>query len=182
MPAIAKKSEARRLLDADKLYEVVGGKVVETPRMGAKETRLATMLSHLILSFSLPNNLGEAVTETLFVLNRKKRLQRRPDVAYISYKRWPKGRDVPRGEAWDVVPNIAVEVVSPSNTANEIIDKIGDYFDAKCQSVWVVYPITEQIYVYESPSETDIYGRGEAVPGEPALPGFQLDVAKLFDM
>ena len=42
--------------------------------------------------------------------------QRRPDVAFVSYNRWPRQRRVPRTEAWEVVPNLVVEVVSPTDS------------------------------------------------------------------
>lgn len=173
---------SRPPLGDDVLYEVIDGKIVEIAHMGAIENRLASFLLELIGPFARANKLGVAVTETLFVLNRKKKLQRRPDVAYVSYKRWPRSRKLVPGDAWDVVPDLAIEVISPSNTADQVIEKIGDYFDSKCRGVWVVYPKARQFYVYESPSKNVIFGRGDLLPGEPTLPGFQLDVSEFFDM
>jgi Uma2 family endonuclease len=63
--------------------------------------------------------LGLAVNEVLFVLNAARDLKRRPDVAFISYARWPSAV-VERAAAWNVVPDLAVEMVSPTNLAQEI--------------------------------------------------------------
>jgi len=56
--------------------------------------------------------------------------QRRPDVAYVSYDRWPRQRRVPRTQAWAVVPELVVEVISPSNTFEEVVNKVREYFRA----------------------------------------------------
>src|SRR5687768_2909739 len=95
-------------------YEVIDGRRVEREPMGAFETVLASWLCHLLNSFATGRNLGLAVSEVLFVLDAARQLKRRPDVAFVSYARWPTAV-VAREAAWDVVPDLAVEIVSPSN-------------------------------------------------------------------
>ena len=70
-------------------YEVIDGVRVEREPMGAFETVLASWLCHVINSFAAGKKLGLAVNETLFVLHASRNLQRRPDVAFVSYTRWP---------------------------------------------------------------------------------------------
>jgi Uma2 family endonuclease len=82
---------------------------------------------------------GRAVSEMLFDLGAGLS-QRRPDVAYVSYDRWARHRRVPRTQAWAVVPELTVEVISPSNTFEEILGKVHEYFQAGVQRVWVVPP------------------------------------------
>src|SRR6266536_6186571 len=108
-------------------YEVVIGVRVEREPMGAFETVLASWLCYLLNSFAVVGKLGLAVSEVLFVLNAQRNLRRRPDVAFVSYARWPTSV-VAREPAWNVVPDLAIEVVSPSNLAEEIDSKITDYF------------------------------------------------------
>src|SRR5271157_4457987 len=112
----------------DILYEVVDDTIRELPAMGAREGYLASTLSRILSSFTWNNGLGHVVTEVLFLLVRAKTLQRRPDVAFVSFERWARERPVPAEPAWDVVPNLAIEIVSPTNLANEIVGKIEDYF------------------------------------------------------
>src|SRR5262249_22456182 len=107
--------------------------------------------------------------------------KRRPNVAYVSYERWPRERQVPHGEAWEVVPNLAVEVVSPSNSAVEVLAKIREYFQAGVQRVWGIYPTEELVYVYDSPTHNRILARDGQLDGEDVLPGFRLPVAALFE-
>ena len=118
----------------------------------------------------------------LFRIDRATELQLRPDVAFVSHARWPRDRPAPREAAWDVVPDLAVEVVSPSNSANEVIDKLHEYFQAGVQRVWVVYPKTSEVYVYEAPQRVRIFGRTDELDGGAILPGVRLPMAHLFTL
>jgi Uma2 family endonuclease len=164
----------------DLLYEVVDGQVVELAPMGAYEIRIATVLTMYLETFARQHQLGRAVQEMLFDLTTVQR-KRRPDVAFVSYDRWPRQRRVPRTEAWDVVPNLAVEVVSPTDRVEDVVDKVAEYFRAGVECVWVSLPSREQVYVYESPTQVRILTRADALHGEPVLPQFRLPLAALFD-
>ena len=107
--------------------------------------------------------------------------KRRPDVAFVSYDRWPRQRRIPRAEAWDVVPNLVVEVISPSDRGNDIVDKVAEYFRAGVACVWVIFPSQEQGYVYTSPTQVRILTRPDELHGEPVLPHFRLSLVSLFD-
>lgn len=167
--------------EPDSLYEVVNGEIVEPPPMGAYEVDIASELLFYLRQFAKKHKLGRAVAEMLFLLDQEKNLQRRPDVAVVTYERWPRDRKVPRTNAWDVVPELAVEVVSATNTAEEILAKIRDYFKYGVHRVWVVYPVEELVYVYRSPVEPRVLTNTGELDGEDILPGFRLPVAALFD-
>src|SRR5262245_8561688 len=84
-------------------YEVIDGVRVEREPIGAFETVLASWLCYLLNSFVAGKKLGLAVNEVLFVLHAARNLKRRPDVAFVSYARWP-APVVARESAWNVVP------------------------------------------------------------------------------
>jgi Uma2 family endonuclease len=161
-------------------YEVINGVRVEREPMGAFETVLASWLCHLINSFAGDKKLGLAVNEVLFVLNASLDLKRRPDVAFVSYARWPTAV-VAREAAWNVVPDLAVEIVSPTNLAEEIDNKIMDYFRAQVRLVWVIYPDSGRIYIYRSPTHVSILERTDTLDGGEVLPGFRLPVVGLYE-
>ena len=165
----------------DMLYEVVDDQIVELGPMGAHEIWLATELVIHLGTFLRQHQLGRAVQEMLFDFTAMVQRKRRPDVAFVSYERWPRQRQVPHAEAWEVVPNLAVEVVSRTDRADDLMNKIAEYFHAGVEGVWVVFPSQEQIHVYESPTSVRILTRADALRGEPVLPHFQLPVAALFD-
>ena len=161
-------------------YEVIDGVRVEREPMGAFETVLASWLCHLLNSFAVGGKLGLAVSEVLFVLNAQRNLRRRPDVAFVSYARWPTSI-MARESAWNVVPDLAVEVVSPSNLAEEIDSKITDYFQSGVRLVWVFYPDSGRVYIYQSPTQVSIVERTDTLDGGEVLPGLRLPMARLYE-
>jgi len=163
------------------LYEVVDGRVVEKLKMGAFQVHSASILFRILGQFAWTRKLGCVESEMLFLLDANAGLKRRPDLAFVSYERWPKKRRIPRTPAWDVVPDLAIEVVSPSNLASDVVVKVGDYFRAGVRRVWVIYPVEEQVYVYESPALARILGRADRLEDEAVLPGFSLPLSELFE-
>jgi Uma2 family endonuclease len=167
--------------DAAKFYEVVDGQIVENPAMGARESILASFLQDLMGPVARASRLGRVVTETLFWIDRASKLKRRPDVAFVSAKRWPMKRPVPGTEAWDVIPDLTVEVISESNSANAVARKIEEYFKAGVSQVWVIYPSTSKIYVYDSPARVRILQLGDELDGGGVIPGFHVALSTLFE-
>lgn len=166
--------------DDEPLFEVINGRKVELPPMGILQVELANILSyHLSISVET-GKLGRVRVEALFALPGIEK-QRRPDVAFVSYARWARQRPFPRGDAWPVSPELAVEVVSPNNLADDLIRKVQDYFQTGSQQVWIVWPNIKQVYVYEAPTQVRILTAADELDGGPMVPGFRLPVASLFE-
>jgi Uma2 family endonuclease len=163
----------------DSLYEVIDGRRVEKPPMAADAVWIASVLVRILGGFAHANQLGRVVAEMLFNLGAGRR-QRRPDAAFVSYPRWPRERPITKDDAWEVVPDLAIEVISPSNTAGAMQRKVREYFEAGVRRVWVIYPEEHLIQVYSSPREVRGLGDGDELDGEDILPGFRLPVAELF--
>jgi Uma2 family endonuclease len=164
----------------DELYEVIDGIRVRTPPRAAISGWTASEISRHLGNFAVAN-LGRSVVEILFHLPAPIDRDRRPDVAFVSYQRWAKTRPVPSsGNAWDVVPNLATEVVSPTDSVDELEQKIAEYFRAGVQLVWVVHPTRSKIHVYESPSQITVLSRDDILDGGAVVPGFRLALAELF--
>jgi Uma2 family endonuclease len=156
------------------LYEIVNGQRQELPPMGAYETFIASELLSYVRPFARDRSLGLAVTEMLFILRRDPELRRRPDMAFVSCQRWPDRQPVPRTNAWDVVPNLAVEAISQTNTADDIPLRVREYFAAGVELVWIIFPAESLVYVYESPLHVRVLTRNDQIDGGNVLPGFQL--------
>src|SRR5207253_1871778 len=144
-------------LKLPRLYEVVNGAIKELAPMGAPQTGVASRLHGFIFAFAFPRRLGNVYSEMMFRLKEGKP-QRRPDVALVSAERWPINPRIPPGEAWYMVPDLAVEVISPSNSFAEIDQKILEYFDAGVRAVWVIVEETQRMQVYDSPKKIQILG------------------------
>ena len=98
----------------------------------------------------------------------------------MSYDRWPRDQKVPRTAESDVVPDLAVEVVSPSNSFNEVERKVGEYFAAGVTIVWVVSTDAERVYAYDSPVSNRILTGDDRLELPGLIPGFSLSNNALF--
>jgi Uma2 family endonuclease len=167
--------------DGEPLYEEIDGRRVELPPMSTIAAVLASELVIALGAFARQRSLGRAVVETLFRLPLPVSRNRRPDVAFVSVGRWPLDRPIPEeGNAWDVVPDLAVEVISPTDSVEELWDKIGEYFRAGVRLVWVVMPRPRLVYVFESPALVRGLTRADTLDGGAVLSGFTLPLASLF--
>lgn len=163
---------------SDMLYEVVDGQIVEKT-MGAYELALSMQLCDLMRPFALQHKLGHVFHEMMFVIPPDNR-QRRPDLAFVSYDRWPRNKSIPRTAAWDVVPELAIEIVSPTNAMTNIVSKVGEYFAGGVRLVWVVLPQDRQVYVYDSPDRIRVVTAEGELDGEAVVPGFRMTLSELF--
>lgn len=166
--------------DVESLYEATGPLLEEQASMGVFEAELAHLLAAALIDFVEARGLGRVRMEVLFLLDRERNLRRRPDVAFLSRERWPIERPAPRAEAWDVVPDLAVEVIGPTERAVRVVAKVRDYFRAGVRLVWVLYPVEGLAYVFDSAASARILTRDDALDGGDVLPGFALGLAGLF--
>jgi len=118
-------------------------------------------------------------SEVLFNLAPIKK-QRRPDAAFVSYQRWAKTRPMVNANAWDVVPDLAVEVVSPTDAMVEVLAKVREYFQSGVPLVWLVLPSERMIYVYQTLTQIRVLTHADMLEGGAIIPGFQFPVASLF--
>ena len=165
---------------AELLYEVIDGVEVIKPDMGVYEGRIASILARKIGNFAEESQLGRAVVEVMFRLDLSKRTLRRPDVAYVSYDRWARDRKLPPGNGWDVVPNLMVEVVSPTDMAVEVVGRVEEYLTAGADQVWAIYPDSELVMAFERSGGLRVIRSDGQLTAESVLPGFRLPLAELF--
>jgi Uma2 family endonuclease len=164
--------------DPDSLYEVVFGRKVVKP-MGTYENVLAGLLFNTLCNHVAAHGLGRAVIDVLFDLPTVEN-DRRPAVAFVSFTRWPANRRPPSVNAWPMVPELAAEVVSPTDHLVDVIEKVDEYFRAGVGMVWLVLPRQERVYTYTSPTSLRILSRGDDLTADPVVPGFRVRLADLF--
>lgn len=165
---------------SDALDEVIDGGDEEKP-MGLVENLIANILIERLRPFCRENQLGHAVMETLFAIPGGKN-DRKPDVAFVSFDRWPANRPLPRVNAWPVVPDLAVEVISPTDKAFDVIEKVQQYFTGGVRQVWHVYSHIEQVVIFDSPTTVRVVTRADELTAEPVVPGFRMAAADLFPL
>lgn len=165
--------------DAGKRYELEYGRLVEVAPVGNEQSFLAAVMIQHILDHLGPRPKGAVFDSAArFRLARDPDLIRGPDVSYV-----PRDRLPPRpwpNVAMDVVPALAVEIVSSSNTAEEIETKVDEYLAAGVDLVWVVHSANERVYVHDSSGNVQVRRRRDTLDGGIVLPGFNLPLEDLF--
>jgi Uma2 family endonuclease len=160
-----------------RLCELIEGVLLEKA-MGFSESGIAVLLGGLLSAFVIPRNLG-LVTGPDGTVELMANLVRIPDVAFTSWDRFP-GRRRPTSPIPRLVPNLAVEVLSISNTPGEMRAKRQDYFDAGVELVWEIDPRTRTVEVFMSASNSKTLTKSDTVDGGSVLPGFSLPLRELF--
>jgi Uma2 family endonuclease len=137
-PGTACEQDVINLHDREnRLFELVEGVLVEKP-MGFLESRIAAFLIRLLDVFTEDMDLGIVVGAD-GMMRIAAGLVRMPDVSVLLWDRLP-GRRIPTEPIPSLAPDLAVEVLSVSNTSAEIDRKISEYFAAGCRCAWVVDP------------------------------------------
>ncbi len=179
-PAPGKATEADliRIQDREKRRcELVHGILVEK-MMGAPQSCLASDLDFALRLYLRENDIG-------FVMlpdgptRLWKGLVRFPDLSLTRWERMP-SRERPTTPICAAVPNLAVEIISESNTKREIERKLKEYFLAGVELVWVVDPYKRTVVVYTSPDEYVTLTEKDTLDGGTVMPGFSLKVRELF--
>ncbi|MGH7571538.1 MAG: Uma2 family endonuclease [Gemmatimonadota bacterium] len=166
-----------RLPDEPERLELVRGHVVREPPAGFEHCGIAGQITVCLGTFVRQHALGKVVTgDPGFVLFDDPPTVRAPDVAFVARDRLP---DDPRGFA-RLAPDLAVEVVSPSNTLSGIQDKVFDFLDAGTRLVWVVEPRGRTVTVYRSRDDIRILTASQEIEGGDVLPGLRIEVSEFF--
>lgn len=146
---------------------------------GGEHGLIANELSTLLTIYVKANKLGRVcAAETGFIIARNPDTVRAPDTAFISNEQLS-GIKRPK-KYWPFAPDLAVEVVSPGDRAEEIEQKVKDWFSGGTRLVWIAYPSSQTIHVYLSTTNVQILQKGDVLTGDDVVPGFSCVVADIF--
>ncbi len=158
--------------------EVSRGWLVREPQPGAWHGEVTGRLYRELDAFVRARGLGKVTNQTGFELSREPLTVRGPDVGFVRRARVP--AEPPAG-FWPGAPDLAVEVVSPSNTLSELQEKVIEYFDAGATQVWVIESRTRSVIVYHSLTDIAVLREPESLSAGDLLPGFAMPIAHLFE-
>jgi len=179
MPGTATERDVIEIREhEDRLCELVDGVLVEKA-MGSYEAYLGSLLTHLLWAFVRPRKLGVVLSADAMI-RLAPGLIRIPDVSFFSWARLPGGKIT--GEAfYDAIGDLAVEIISRSNTRKEMQQKLQEYFAGGARLVWYVYHQPRQeVRVYTSPQDYSVLASDQVLEGGDVLPGFRLELRELF--
>jgi Uma2 family endonuclease len=160
-------------------YEIVNGELIDMGNSGALHGYVCSLLLAALMSYILPKKLG-VILDSSTAFKMKNGNKRSPDISFFAKERLQGMTELPSGFL-EGAPDLAVEVLSPGNTIEEIDEKIAEYFENDAQLVWVISPTQHYILVYRSTQEPDrLLKSADSLDGEDVIPGFTLPVADLF--
>jgi Uma2 family endonuclease len=160
--------------EEDKRYELDEGELIEMTRPAYDHNRVEVLLTSKLFVFFEQNPIGEVLnSENLYALSPNTR--RAPDVAVILG-----GAKLAGAKVIPIVPDIAIEVLSPSETQRMIFRKLKQYFEAGVKEVWLIDPETRTVEIWTSPNPPDRdLSIGDTLTS-PLIPGFALSLERLF--
>ena len=161
----------------DRLCELIDGTLVEKT-MGYYESFLAIRMGVLLSEYITRVNLGIVAGEGGMMQLSPEQV-RIPDVSFISWDNLA-GSGFPDNPVPHMVPTLAVEVISKSNTPQEMLRKLSEYFEAGTQLVWYIYPHQREVKVFTSPTEEKMFRESDTLSGGDLLPGFSVDLKTYF--
>ena len=165
--------------DSDKC-ELVDGSVVHMPPTGGRHGKVAARIGRLLDEHVEAREAGVVCgAETGFILRRDPDVVRAPDVSFVAKARLPV-TGAPDAY-WSLAPDLAVEVISPTDRRADVQLKVAEYFAAGTRLVWVVDPATRTVCVYRSSDDVRTLTDDAVLTGDGVLPEFRCPVHRCFD-
>jgi Uma2 family endonuclease len=171
------QADEQAAASSDRRFELVRGELIEMTPASGLHGIVAGEIGALLRNYIYTHKLGYFfAAETGFLLARDPDVVRAPDAAFVAWERVP---DPNPDRFWPVAPDLAVEVVSPSDRAADVQSRVNDFLAAGSRLVWVIYPDTLIAAVYYPGGEARILPREGVLDGSPVLPGLRIPLADL---
>lgn len=167
--------------DIERGYELINGRLVEMPPMSNRDMTVADNVMDYLRPFIRRTRLGRVGREWIVRLHPDAPRTWRPDAAFVSFDRWPADRPMPESDPWDVAPDWVLEVISHTNTCDDLMDRLQAYFGAGARQVWVIYPRHERVYQYTTETDVRILTPAEEIDGGALFPALRIPVPALFE-
>ena len=165
-------------LDAE-LYEYLAGEMFEVSPSGFDHSKFGARFAGRMERYATDNDLGEVVGADIGILFRESpRLLLGPDGAFIQKNRLPPEDE--RQQFLRVVPDLVVEVISPSDSHREVLAKVALYLELGVRLVWLADPEVKTVTVFRSGRDPRDFTVADTLEGEDILPGFSLPVSVIF--
>ena len=157
--------------------ELVRGVVNVEMLSGGEHGLIASILGAHFWHYLYAHPIGLAAGRAGYVLHRSPDTVRAPDAAVVLHSN-QESADIPRG-FMSGAPDFAVEIVSPSDSATSVTDKVADWLEAGAQLVWVIYPSRPRLVAHYADGRARTFGPDDQVDALPVLPGFAVHLRDL---
>jgi Uma2 family endonuclease len=162
------------------VYELIKGELIKVSPPPGHEHGLVTMnIAGPLYEYAKKQHLGNVyAAETGFLLQQDPDTVRAADVAFVRRERIEKAGPVEG--YWIGAPDLAVEVISPSDTVGRIEGKVAEWLESGTRTVWLVSPKMHTVTVYRSLTEIVVLTEKDTLDGGDVVPGFQIPIAEIF--
>ena len=157
-------------------YELVDGEIVVSPT-GLKHSKISIKIARILATFLDQHPTGELLGSDLGIWLANGNL-RSPDLTFVRNEKLPPEED--QDKFAEFVPDLAVEVLSPSDRPKFVAAKIGEFLENGVPIVWLVNPALKTVTAYRSLSDIKVYSGEDVIHAEPVLPGFSCPVSRFF--
>jgi Uma2 family endonuclease len=181
-------SSTTQLMTADELlklprgrfrYELVKGELITMSPAGSEHGAVIMNLAVPLGQYIKANNLGIIFgAETGFKIAENPDTVLAPDVAFVSREHIPES-GIPK-KYWPGAPDLAVEVLSPGDTAREVEKKVGQWLAAGARLVWTVDPARENVTAHRTSRDASTFSEKDELDGEDVVPGFSCRISEIF--
>ena len=181
-------AQETRAISADELlhmpddgykYELVAGRLRKMTPAGSLHGVVGMRLAIALGAYVDDQHLGVLfAADTGFKLASNPDTVRAPDIAFVARERIPAG-GIPTAY-WPGAPDLAVEVLSPTDVRSEVDEKIDEYLRSGVRLVWFVNPFERRVTVHRPGKEPLVLEEHDSVDGRDVLPGFSYPLARLF--
>lgn len=162
-------------------FRLVDGALREVAGPGAEHGAIALNVGVVLRVFVRQHRLGVVSGDsTSYIIVRDPDVTRIPDVSFVVAHRIPEG-GVPKA-FWPIPPDLAVEIVSPGDSALDLRKKVREYLEAGTRLVWVLWPDERAVTAYPADAKPRELGPDDELDGGDVLPGLRVRVADLFDI
>ena len=169
--------EFQQLPDDGNRYEYNRGVLTTMPPPKHGHDELAQNINSDLTPFLHKNRLGRVYTEKSYELDGPQ-LTQRPDVSFL---RADRVKNTPADSYVQGSPDLAVEIISPSNHPDYVDEKLKEYFAYGAHAVWVLYPKSRRVYQYRSPRDVQILGEGETLSEPDLFRSWEMAVSRIFE-
>jgi len=159
-------------------HEVSAGELITMPPAKSLHAKIALLVLEALQVYLRGRDL-RALPEAGYLLNVSPLTIRQPDVSVLARERFRATRD---DSYFGGSPEIAIEVISPSDEEGELKLKIAQYLQYGAIEVWVFYPLTRQVHVFRAGGGSTVLNASDILDGCPVLPGFSVAVSDLFTL
>lgn len=161
-------------------FDLIRGELVRMPPTGGIHGEIATELTRHVANFVADHRLGKVyIDETGFVLSVEPPIVLAPDLAFVRNDRLPPIEE--RQSFLRLAPDLAVEIVSPSDRMSQVRAKVDEYLNANVPLLWVIEPRHRRATVYQPDQTPIMLSEHDTFDGMNVLPGFQLRVGTIFE-